>query len=102
MRPHGNRVIHEKMRKGQRVDSSLANPEVASGSPRGGGAPQPVSTPPATAPEVGGSGSRAGLTDCLFPTCKPSGACKRPVINTARWSPVFPAPGQKLHAENTV
>lgn len=102
MRPHGNRVIHEKMRKGQRGDSSLANPEVASGSPRGGGAPQPAPAPPATAPEVGGSGSRAGLTDRPFPTCKPSGACKRPVINTARWSPVFPAPGQKLRAENTV
>lgn len=102
MRPHGNRVIHEKMRKGQRGDSSLANPEVASGSPRGGGAPQPAPAPPATALEVGGSGSRAGLTDHPFPTCKPSDTYKRPVINTARWSPVFPAPGQKLRAENTV
>lgn len=52
MRPHGNRVIHEKMRKGQRVDSSLANPEVRQAAPEAApeGAGLPSRRPPLLRP----------------------------------------------------
>lgn len=49
MRPHGNRVIHEKMRKGQRGDSSLANPEARQAAPEAAGLPSrrpPLLRPP--------------------------------------------------------